>query len=629
MCHWFRNPKLLLSMPLLMVLLVAAACGTTAPAEPVVVEKEVIKEVPKEVIKEVIVEKEVIKEVVKKVVVTPVPTRTPVPLVVIKSKSSSFPLKPDWVAKGKHQGMVLDIAARTNPGTWDVHSGSSMFATLVPSSPQFNQLVEFNPVNPSEIIGDLAESWEVNADGTVYTFRIHDATWSDGQPVTAEDILFSLDRITLPGAIRARTKVLTAYYEHGTGKVIDKKTVAVPLKFPAAAFLINLASDYMKMYPKHQGLTQKEANKAFGLIGSGPWILKEFESKSVYEYERNPNYFKTGRPFLDGLRFNILGRNIPRIYASLQVGQVFMTEAMSSTYVPVEVFKVQEESNGRIRALTMKDGSGSAWLLNISKPPFDDPRVRRAMYLAIDRNAAVDTIYCQNDYGQCFGSPGVFVHGKVNDEWVQDPDGLAKLPGYGLRLGGGRARDIAEAKALLAEAGYADGFKVLLNLSTSTRSVVRAELLTERLRQQFGIDFTMEPADRSTQAARMLDGSHHASDTTSAAIVPDAADNLNQHFLKDIVKNPDNWEEPEAAKLITAQERELDPAKRLAMLRRIVEILQKGESHYVPVLRFDQGGLMDYRIQNFVVAGSIQLVRKWDHIWWDDNAKCTHPKGCK
>ena len=203
MCHWFLKPRVLLSAPLLLVLLLAVACGTSAPADPIVVEKEVIKEVikeivvEKEVIKEVpievVVEKVVVKEVIKEVVVVATPQSLSGEMTL--GKSFSFPLRPAWVSKGKYKPMILEIALGTNPSNWDPQSGSSLYGTLIPTSPRFNQLVEYDPVNPTEVIGDLAESWEVSADGRVYTFRLHPAQWFDGKPVTAEDIKFSLDRI--------------------------------------------------------------------------------------------------------------------------------------------------------------------------------------------------------------------------------------------------------------------------------------------------------------------------------------------------------------------------------------------------------------------------------------------------
>ena len=86
------------------------------------------------------------------------------------------PSPDDWVSRGKH-GRTMNWVARNNPGFWDVHYGASLTTTLAPSGPRFNQLLEYDPVNPDEIIGDLAESWEMSDDGTIYTFHLADAQW--------------------------------------------------------------------------------------------------------------------------------------------------------------------------------------------------------------------------------------------------------------------------------------------------------------------------------------------------------------------------------------------------------------------------------------------------------------------
>jgi len=90
--------------------------------------------------------------------------------------------------------------------------------------------------------------------------------------------------------------------------VLDDKTIRVPIKFTSPLFLENLASEYMKIYPKHvaQGLSPEEAQQPGKLIGSGPWKLKEFKPHISIEYERNPNYFKKGLPFFDGMMFTMI-----------------------------------------------------------------------------------------------------------------------------------------------------------------------------------------------------------------------------------------------------------------------------------------------------------------------------------
>lgn len=638
--HFLTVPRLLLCAALVLLLSLAVGCGSTTQNAPVVEKepvaaKETVKDAPTEVAAAAPTKAAMEKaEVVKEVVATPPPAivATPQTLGIVDAPtgtSFTFPLTPDWVNQGKYQSMILEIAAGSNPSNWDPQAGASLYSTLIPTSPRFNQLVEYDPVNPTEIIGDLAEGWELSPDGQVYTFSLHAAQWHDGEPVTADDIKFSIDRITEPGAIRSRTAHLADFYEHGTARVIDPKTVEITLKAPAATFLNNLGSDYMKMYPKHatENLTQDEANLPDGLIGSGPWILEEFEPKAVVEYKRNPNYFKPDRPFFDGIRFNIIGRNTARVYASLQVGQVHTTEGpMRSSYRPEDVFKIQEESNGRLRAVILRSSSGSAWVLNTEKPPFDDPRVRRAMFLGIDRRAAVDILYCQNDYGQCFGSVGVFVPDAILGEQVEPPELLEKTPGYLLN----RADDLAEAKSLLTSAGLGGGFKVKLNLQSTQLTVARNEVVTAQLRRDLGIDITLDAADSGGAVnERAMAGSHEISDQTAGRTVPDAAAYLNSYFQKNIVRNPQNWGDPEVDQLLSAQALELDPAKRLEMLRRIVEILRQGESHMVPIMRQSVGALMDYRIQNYHVPPSNQIMKKWDHVWWDPDAACDHAGGCQ
>jgi extracellular solute-binding protein (family 5)/binding-protein-dependent transport system inner membrane component len=100
-----------------------------------------------------------------------------------------------------------------------VQACGSLPDCLMPSGPQFNGLVYHNPVNPNEIVCDLCDSWTVSPDGKTYTFRLRQAQWHDGQPVTAADIQFSLDRIVEPGAIRVRTGVFRTFYDHQSAQV--------------------------------------------------------------------------------------------------------------------------------------------------------------------------------------------------------------------------------------------------------------------------------------------------------------------------------------------------------------------------------------------------------------------------
>ena len=147
------------------------------------------------------------------------------------------------------------------------------------------------------------------------------------------------------------------------------------------------------------------------------------------------------------------------------------------------------------------------------------------------------------------------------------------------------------------------------------------EVLAEQLRKNLGIDLTLEPVDRATTVDRIIRGTHHASLDSSGVIILDPADYLNQHFL--VIggqKNPDSWRHPRLADIAQAQAKELEPLKRLRLFKEAVEILRGGESHVVPLSWGSSGGMMDYRLQNFHVPGSEQIVKHFEHIWWDPEA---------
>ena len=552
----------------------------------------------------------------------PEATVAPTEVVLPASITREFPLVPEWTSGSKFQPMVLQQIGRSAAGQWDVHACSSLYTCNIPSSKRFNGLVEYNPVNPTEIIGDLASGWEVNKAGSEYIFTLHDASWHDGQPVTADDIVFSLDRIADPDAIRSRTGALRDMYQQGEAEAVDEKTIKIPLKFPAALFLTNVATDYMKMYPKHiaEGLTAEEMDlpSTFN-VGSGPWIIKDFLTKISVEYERNPNYFKPGRPYFDGLKTTWI-RDVSRIMASLNIGQVFTIEGLSPSYRREDGFQVQKDTKGRIIFLPGPKVSGQWFLVYPDQPPFDDPRVRRAMFLGVDRRNVVEIAYCVGDAG-CGAVVGTFFPPGL----VEDPDGLQDVPGYRVP----KALDIAEAKALMADAGYPDGFDIDANIGNQALTITQYEIISEQLRKDLGINMTLKPVDGATYQVHMREGTYPFTQSPFSILISDPSDVLNQVYDKGINRNPTNWSDPRLDEIIQAQAREVDTEKRQALFEEAVEILRKGEGHAVPFLWRETGGLMDYRLQNFHIPTTPQIINKWDHIWWDPDAKCPVDGGCQ
>ena len=562
-------------------------------------------------------------------------TATPVPV----PTAMAVDQRPDWWQEGesKHYRGDFPLVATSNPGFWDVHYGGSMNTVLIPSGPRFNQILEYNPINPGEIIGDLAVSWESYEDGSEfgYIFNLHpEATFSDGKPVTAADVAFSIDRITLgqveEGVLRARTGFLNNFVVHGSAEVIDDKTVKVPLRFPAAGFLPNLASDYMKVYPKHvaENMTQEQANTGMtqaeavaainagqpaALIGSGPWMLRDWEKDVGYSFDRNPNYFKEGRPFFDGLQIFLI-RDTARRLAALQAGQVFGTyQPVTGGNRPEDMSRLEEDTGGRVRAVILEASGVEAYFLNHDKAPFDDPRVRRAMYLGIDRYNAVEKAILG------FGQPGTFFAPGV----VED---LGALQTNNPAFTQDRAAAIAEAKQLLTDAGYPDGFVITLNVVNGNPSLATAETVAPQLRSDLNIDITIQPTDLATMYVGMRDGVANMSGVGTGIILRDPGDIINQFYLQDVLRNPHNWQSDRVDELINLQNRSVDPAVRQGHLDELASILHQGESHWLPILWYSSGGAFDCRLRNYYYPPTVQLIKKWDHVWWagGEASDCDH-----
>ena len=540
----------------------------------------------------------------------PAPTATRPPLAPVPTATVAPTMeRPAWMDQAKHHSGILPMLTFSDIGFCDVHYGGSSGSTLRPCGPRFNQLVEINPVVLGQVQGDLAESWEVSDDSATYTFRLHDAKWSDGEPVTAADVAFTLDRIVEPDAIRARTASLRRYYEPGTAEEVDPRTIKIPLKAPAVTFLINMASEYMKIYPKHvaEGQAQDDLNCCpSNLIGSGPWVFKNWDRGSSYEYEKNPNYFKEGLPYFDGFKaFVVTDR--ARSITALQVGQAWTTYGVDAILEPADVEALRNDTDGVIQGWNAPGGMGSLTISN--QPPFDDLRIRKAMTLVLDRDQINQNAH------KGFALPGT-IFPLDQDVSAENFEELALTEGYRLP----KDEDLAEARRLMAEAGFPDGFESEIQNHTLVQSVPTVEVLTEQYRNTIGIDFTIRTTDLPTFYAQLRDGSYPVSYTTTGFPAWDPSSVLDQFFARPALRNPDGWSDPRIDELAALQDLAFDPEERRAIFKEIVDILRKGESHHVPVVWFQVPAAYDYRIRNFVQPQSAVELTKFEHIWWDPDA---------
>jgi len=202
-------------------------------------------------------------------------------------------------------GGILTWFDYGDPGRLDVHAESPLVVQQATAG-VFSGLLHYDPDEPSKVVGDLAERWTVSPDGKTYTFHLRKGVkWHDGQPFSSADVKASFDRVLNPDfkspKCGASLKPMVASVE-----AVDANTVEFKLKFAAAPFLPSIASAWCRVAAKHILTKFGDLNSAEAQIGTGPFKFKKYERGSVIEWEKNPNYFIPGLPYVDGVKQFIL-----------------------------------------------------------------------------------------------------------------------------------------------------------------------------------------------------------------------------------------------------------------------------------------------------------------------------------
>ena len=237
--------------------------------------------------------------------------------------------------------------------------------------------------------------------------------------------------------------------------------------------------------------------------------------------------------------------------------------------------------------------------------------MRKAIFLALDREEIAEIAQEGNAIRGSFFPPG----------YAMTEEELMQMPGWRQP----KDQDVAEAKRLLAEAGYPDGFKLTFNVDQSRISRTNSELVAAQLKDKLNIEINLQVQDRATFYANLRDGTHNLSTIGTGLYFNEPETVIAQWFLKDTLRNPYNWEHPRINELIDLQARELDPEKRQGYYQEMNEILHQGESHYIPLYWTARYGSYDYRLQNFQLPYHPHTTWKWEHVWLDPDVELLGP----
>ena len=286
------------------------------------------------------------------------------------------------------------MAEREAPSL-DPHLSVS-FLTHNSASLVYSQLVRF-PHGPEQkhtadfsIVPDLAEKWEYKTPTVlVFTLRkgvkFHNKPPVNGREVTADDVKYSLERFAAKSGFRARFEPVQSI------EAVDRYTVRIALKEPFAPFLNHLANPmYTAILPKEAEEKFKDFNQPEAVIGTGPFILRSYEKGVRVVFERNPDYFVKGLPYLDRVVIEITPDGSARL-SLLRAGKVEMGQI--SAWAGLEEGRSLQKTNPEMPlTLTQIIGQGIIYM-RTDQPPFNDVRVRRAVSLAIDRKGWNDALF--------------------------------------------------------------------------------------------------------------------------------------------------------------------------------------------------------------------------------------------
>jgi peptide/nickel transport system substrate-binding protein len=453
-------------------------------------------------------------------------------------------------AQTPRRGGTLNFAVSAEPPNYDCHANTS-FAFIHPVRPHYSTLLKFDAPNYPKIIGDLAESWNVSADGLSYTFKLRSGVkFHDGSAFSSADVKASYERIVHPpaGVVSIRQ---AAYEDIASIEAPDAQTVVFKLKAPNASMLGNFASPWDCIYSAAK-LKQDPKFPEKNVLGTGPFKFVEHVAGSHWVGQRFDDYFVKGEPYLDGFRA-VFMRGAAIINA-IQGGQV-LAEFRGQT--PAERDKLVAALGDKVKV------QEAPWICNLvvgfntEKKPFDDARVRRALSLAIDRwqgSEALSKIALVKPVGGVL-RPGYDLAASQSE--------LEAMPGFSHNIAAARA----EAKKLLAEAGQPNLKFKFLNRNVPMPYTPVGVFLIDQWRQ-IGVSVEHEQLETRLYQAALSGGNYEVGLDFNCDYVDDPNLQLLKYLSAD--KSPINYgryNDRTLDELYEKQKRATDPAQRKAVVR--------------------------------------------------------------
>jgi peptide/nickel transport system substrate-binding protein len=444
-------------------------------------------------------------------------------------------------------GGILRVHAGDSPPSMSMHEE----VDAVPARATmglFNNLVMFDQHakqnNMQSIVPDLATDWSWSEDGTQLTFPLRQGVkWHDGKPFTAKDVKCTWDLLTGKSSEKLRLDPRKSWYRNLAEVTTNGDyEVTFRLERPQPAFVALLASGYSVVYPCHVPPGEMRQHP----IGTGPFKFVEFRPNERITLTRNQDYWKKGRPYLDGIEFTII-RDVSTANLAFVAGKLDWI----ATTIPL-LKDVKSQAPDAVCEVT-PGGISRNLIVNRDAPPFDNADMRRAMALSLDRKAFINII------SEGEGDIGGVMQPLPEGVWGVPQDVLNSLPGYDPNVEQSRA----EARQIMQKLGYGPDKRLALKVSTRNIPPYRdpAVILTDQLKEVF-IDGELEVVETASWFPKVMRRDYKIGLNLTGGGVDDPDQQFYENYACGSPRNYTGYCNPELEKLFDRQSIEADEGKR-------------------------------------------------------------------
>ncbi|MEZ5818383.1 MAG: ABC transporter substrate-binding protein [Hyphomicrobiaceae bacterium] len=508
-------------------------------------------------------------------------------------------------ALAQKRGGTLQVYISANPSSMSILEEVS-FTTVMSAGGVFNSLVVFDPAKPlgglDTVIPELAKSWAWDATGTKLTFKLNEGVkWHDGKPFTAKDVKCTLDWITgkVPNYFRKNPRKI--WYTNLKEVTVDNDYQATfHLERPQPSVLALLASGFGVIYPCHVAAKDQRLKP----IGTGPFKFVEFKSNERVRVVKNPDYWKKGLPYLDGVDYTIVGNRSTRVLG-LIAGKFDLTTTGDIT-VPI-MKDIASQAPHIVCTLGPTNVSVNV-LINDKRAPLDNVKLRKAISLALDRE----------------GMLAITSHGaaKVSGVMMPPPEGLwgmpadviAKLPGYGGTL---ESRQ-AEARKIMEDLGYSATNKLPIKISTRDLASYKdpAVIMVDQL-NKIHFQAELEIIESSVWFGRAARQDYAVALNLTGSSVDDPDATLVESYACGSEYNYSKYCNPKLDAMLKAQSSERDVEKRKKMVWEIERFL--AEENVRPMLYHGRTAQCRQPYVKGHVRSNNSIYSHWRHeqVWLD------------